>query len=188
MSDAGPRFVALYAGCFLSGRHTSVGHVAGQVPFYKDRIKGPIAAAGTTQLVHIQILRRRSFLSPFLPFDEMLEDALLDPAERKSIENERDAHASASVVVFVVDPIRERFNAEMLGVLKRDLTLAGRDPASIPLVFQLNKQDLIARGEAPPIDRTGLTWPLCDYVESCALTGEGARRAIERAIELWVAR
>lgn len=182
------RLFVLYAGCFLSGRHASVGFITGQQPLYKDRLRGPFTAAGREHTIYIQILRRRSFLSPLLPFAEMLSDTTLTGDERKGITEEQEAHKLASVVVFVVDPIRERFNAEMLGVLERDLTLAGRDPASIPLVFQLNKQDLIARGEAPPIDRTGLEWPVCDYVESSAISGDGVRRALERAIELWVAR
>lgn len=72
-------------------------------------------------------------------------------------------------VVFVADSqhLRAEANAERLARVVSDFQSVGRDAASIPFVFQLNKRDL---PEVMPVDemRRLLAMPQCAYVDSVA--------------------
>ena len=97
-------------------------------------------------------------------------------------------------VVFVADSqaARSEANVASLERLATDLAYVGRSTRDIPVVFALNKRDLHDRPrDGSPSELLGvdelralLTWPLCDYVETSALTGSGVEQVIERLFEL----
>jgi hypothetical protein len=174
------RILLVYYGPFLAGRHTSVAHATDSHPFHADRLRGNFSFDGDEFELYLQITRFRSFLGP-APYRELVADDN-HLAVRTSLEGELKALQQASGVVFVADPSRPEANADSLRQLPIDLREAGKDPPSIPVVFQLNKQDLIAAGLAPAFDRSIFAWPNCDFVETTAATGEGVREALKRAV------
>jgi hypothetical protein len=176
------RILLVYYGPFLAGRHTSVAHATGTHPFYADRLRGHFTFDGDEFELYLQITRFRSFLGP-APYAELItDDHYLQ--ERAALAGELMALQRASGVVFVADPSRPDANAASLRQLPIDLREAGKDPHDVPVVFQLNKRDLIAAGLAPAFDRSLFAWPSCDFVETTAATGEGAREAMERAVRM----
>jgi hypothetical protein len=177
MQSAPPQIYVLYAGCYLSGRHTSVRYIIGNPDWHGDRVRGPFTVGSTTYEMFVQIARFRSF-DPSVPIDQILE--------QEGVRREFEFLRKVETIVFVVDPTREGGNEDMLEVVRKDLAAAGRNPVEIPVVFQINKQDLIASGDAPSVDRSGLNWPISDYIESTAVTGAGFVEALSRAIELVV--
>jgi hypothetical protein len=103
----------------------------------------------------------------------------------------------ADAIVFVVNS-----KAALSGVcltelkgLTRDLAAAGREPEQIPLVFQLNKHDLLVDDPDPeqraaPVEalKQKFLWPGCDYVESIATRRLGVTEALARVLELYESR
>jgi hypothetical protein len=88
--------------------------------------------------------------------------------------------------LLVLDSQPERFEQCVGRVeqLHTDIVDAGRDPASIPVVFQLNKRDL---PNATPLAgmTAALRWPgRCAYVESVAPRGRGVGEALDALIAL----
>ncbi|NUO52815.1 MAG: GTPase domain-containing protein [Polyangiaceae bacterium] len=100
----------------------------------------------------------------------------------------------AAAVLFVVDSqeARSEANLESLERLTAGFRHVGRDETTVPIVFALNKRDLWQRHS--PVEgarilaveelRLQLTWRVCEYIETSALTGLGVEAAIERVIEL----
>lgn len=89
-------------------------------------------------------------------------------------------------VVYVADsqPARDLANVEHLELLASDLSHVGRDPAHVPLVFQLNKRDM-PRIHAIEELRARLPWPgASDYIPTVAPTGRGVAEALRRLLEL----
>jgi len=93
----------------------------------------------------------------------------------------RDAHA----VVVVVDSQLSRLQAsvEHLARLRAGLVDIGREPETLPIVFQCNKRDLPEVASEAQL-RSALEWPHCVYVESVARTGAGVVEALRTAISL----
>lgn len=94
----------------------------------------------------------------------------------------------AQAIVFVVDDQREHLGSYLAcrKLLRKDLKDAGRDPADIPIVLQIDRvagDDVDSTPSAELARR--LTWPKCAHVEGP--TGEDvAKRALDRAIELQI--
>lgn len=177
-----PRYV-LYAGPYLAGKHTSIRWITNYHQWSGDRLKRPHTAAdGVTYEVYFQVAHFRSFYPP-MPFDALLA---LDSAQsnREHLEKERAFMNMAQAVVFVVDPFRVGQNEDLLRLLARDLEEAGRQAADVPVVFQVNKQDVIRAGEAPTVDSGSLGWPRAEHVTSSAALGEGVREALDRALAM----
>jgi hypothetical protein len=114
-----------------------------------------------------------------------VQAALADPLARQELM----ALSEAEGIIFVVDSQRLRLPANLwyLEQVARELEYFGRQPSSVPLVFQLNKQD------CPDImdtaELTGhLSWPVCDYVETVASAGEGLEAVVNRILALLKAR
>lgn len=101
-----------------------------------------------------------------------------------------DSLRRVSGVLFVVDSQKARSvaNVERLERLAADLHFVGRARSDVPVLFALNKRDLVGSdgGRVLPVDelRALLQWPICDYVETSARTGTGVDRAVERLLEL----
>jgi len=102
----------------------------------------------------------------------------------------------AAGVLFVADSqaARTDANRESLERLRAGFRFAGRDPATVPVVFALNKRDLEGRGPSSLARgdlilstdelREVLLWPVCDFVETSARTGTGVDAAVARLVEL----
>ncbi len=82
--------------------------------------------------------------------------------------------AGADGVVFVADshPNQRDENARMVRYLKNNLMANGLDPATIPLLFQWNKRDLVQTMSTEEMD-TALNWRKVPAVESVATVGTG---------------
>ncbi|NUP08056.1 MAG: GTPase domain-containing protein [Polyangiaceae bacterium] len=177
------RILLVYYGPFLAGRHTSLGHATGHYPYYADTFRGTLGIQGDEFDLFLQITRFRSFLGPF-PYAELISDERYG-AEREHLRGELESLRRTSGVLFVADPGRPEANAAALTQLRADLREAGKTPDDIPVVFQLNKQDLIAAGLVPPFDRSAFDWGADhDFVETTASRGIGSRDALDRAVVL----
>ncbi len=87
-------------------------------------------------------------------------------------------------VVFVADSqsVMADANLESVQNLKTNLRLNGLDPATVPLVFQYNKQDL--RDLAPVDDmEEKLNWRSVPYFLSVATVGQGVNETLRKIIE-----
>lgn len=181
-STLAPRYV-LYASPYLAGKHSSIRWITNHHHWSADRLKRPhTTEGGATFEVYFQVAHFRSFYPP-MPFDALLA---LDSAasNREHLVKERAFMAQAQAVVFVVDPFRVGQNEDLVELLGRDLEGAGRDPRSVPVVFQINKQDALREGEAPALSARSLSWPRAAFVESTASAGEGVREALDRALAM----
>lgn len=181
-STLAPRYV-LYAGPYLAGKHTSIRWITNYHHWSGDRLKRPHTTKdGATYEVYFQVAHFRSFYPP-MPFDALLA---LDSAasNREHLEKERAFMSQAQAVVFVVDPFRVGQNEDLVALLDRDLRDAGRDPRSIPVVFQINKQDALRAGEAAAFEARSLAWPRAAHVDSTASAGEGVHEALDQALSM----
>lgn len=88
-------------------------------------------------------------------------------------------------VVFVVDSQWLRFQANVgcLENLERDLARRGRSLATLPVVFQLNKRDLLGASRVEEIE-ANLSTACCAYVDSVAYKGIGVRESLARLISM----
>ncbi|WP_437275427.1 hypothetical protein WME90_29815 [Sorangium sp. So ce375] len=109
-------------------------------------------------------------------------------AESDEVRAELEALKHADVVVLPVDG-RTRWLA--LGVhrartLRADLIAAGRQPAQIPVLFQVHRYADPNEPAAALSDITrALAWPRCDHVEAFPREKRGAKEALDRAVALY---
>jgi 50S ribosomal subunit-associated GTPase HflX len=106
-----------------------------------------------------------------------------------------DDLARADGILFVADSQTERMqhNERHLRVLRTDLEPFGVNIDDVPIIFQLNKADLV---DVPPVPRlvpadvmtARLSTRRCSHVVTSATTGLGIFESIDRVIELIVAR
>ncbi|WP_437313961.1 hypothetical protein [Sorangium sp. So ce385] len=99
--------------------------------------------------------------------------------------NELAALKRAQAVVFLATNAEHCFGRmrHFVKMLRADLVAAGRDPDSVPVVFQINHW-------GPPIMPMSdllqvLTWPRCDHVQAFSEDHRGAKEALDRAIALY---
>ena len=201
------RLTILYAGAVRSGVHTTLKALDPRTPFcesalpcLRHRAYGPHLAAGPE--AYVEELR--------LPFEAggRSYDLALKACQQKGslaggirevmhlnpmIARQFEWLGQADAIVFVVSLKAAAVGScvAQLESLTRDLVTAGRTPEQIPLVFQLNKHDLLVDDPDPeqraaPVEelKRKFLWPGCDYVESIATRRFGVNEALERVLEL----
>jgi hypothetical protein len=112
-------------------------------------------------------------------------DPIRDAEADGRFRDERDFLKIADGIIFVADSQVGRLDANLHAIeLLRDLIIRlGRDPSNIPLVFQLNKQDL--PNLLPPLELMSLLqWPQCKHVLTIATTGAGIGLVIDNIIAM----
>jgi hypothetical protein len=99
--------------------------------------------------------------------------------------NELAALKRAQTIVFLATNAEHCFGRmrHFVKMLRADLVAAGRDPDSVPVVFQINHW-------GPPTMPMSdllqvLTWPRCDHVQAFSEDHRGAKEALDRAIALY---
>ena len=106
------------------------------------------------------------------------------PSLNASIREELGLLQDADGIIFVIDSqaVRLPANLDEQEKLYRDLRSRGIDPATKPIVFQINKRDLVNPIPAERIrEELGADGV---YVESVALQGTGVCEALNALIEL----
>jgi len=114
-----------------------------------------------------------------------------DPSDKE--DQGRDPHVrdearflrQAQGVIYVVDSQVARLDANVAGVteLVGVLSRLGRDPAEVPVVFQLNKRDL-SNIASESVLRQALRWSRSDCVCTVATKGQGIDRLVPTALQL----
>jgi len=173
----------VYVGCGMSGRRTSVAQVLRRSGVEAD----PLTIRGSSSyevrwkhedeilVLHLSISAARSRL-----YYQDPGVASLDARIREEIDLLRDADG----IIFVVDSQAARLpaNVDEQEKLHRDLWSRGIDPATKPIVFQINKRDL---DDTIPAERVRQELGTDGvYVDSVALHGTGVCEALDALIEL----
>jgi hypothetical protein len=112
---------------------------------------------------------------------DLFDDADKNPNYRAQL----DYLTSIDALIFVVDSQRQRVEAGLyqLEAVRRALERSGRDPASVPVVFQLNKRDI--PGVLSEIELLQqFRWPNSTHVSTVATTGAGIEALIVAAATL----
>lgn len=132
-------------------------------------------SAGGSIDLHVRISERRAIRS----YDPT--DAAVDPV----VVEEIDAISRAGALVFVIDshPERTEANVKAFANLLRDLRSRGREPDTVPIVFQANKRDL---AHVVPMGwvREHFHVQRCAHVESIATQQSGTLEAMREAVRL----
>ncbi|WP_437996119.1 hypothetical protein WMF26_33865 [Sorangium sp. So ce185] len=125
------------------------------------------------------------------PVPTMAEDAAQEAAEGHGSTFFAQRFAAlkrAQVVVFVTDNQAYRFkrNRAFLLRLRADLISAGRDPDSVPVLFQIDCYRLEDVDKTPASEIIQvLTWSRCDHAQAFPEEKRGAKEALDRAIALY---
>jgi predicted GTPase len=132
---------------------------------------------GEARGVHLEL---RCRVDSSLVYD-VVDDADRDPVYAA----QRDFIATSDMVIFVVDSQRERLaaSASCFEHLRVALARLGRDPASIPVVFALNKRDLPNIASVAEL-RTMFQSLVCKHVETVAHQGQGIDGLVDAVFEL----
>ncbi|WP_437950306.1 hypothetical protein WME98_05430 [Sorangium sp. So ce296] len=125
------------------------------------------------------------------PAPTLADFAALEAAENRGSTTFAQRFAAlkrAQAIVFLTDNQAYRFkrNRQFLLRLRADLISAGRDPDTVPVVFQINcycREDVLKTPTSDIIQV--LTWPRCDHVEVFPQEMRGAKEALDRAITLY---
>jgi hypothetical protein len=125
------------------------------------------------------------------PAPTLADFAALEAAENRGSTSFAESLAAlkrAHAIVFVTDNQAYRFkrNRQFLLRLRADLISAGRDPDTVPVVFQINcycREDVTKTPTSDIIQV--LTWPRCDHIEVFPQGLRGAKEALDRAIALY---
>lgn len=175
----------VYCGCGLAGKTTSLMSAltrCGQVlpePLSQFALRehrfDVKRSVGENIDLHVRISERRAIRS-YDPTDEAVDSVVVE---------EIDAISRAGAVVFVVDshPERSEANITAFANLIRDLKFRGREPDTVPVVFQANKRDL---GHVVTMDwvREHFRVERCAYIESVATQQNGTLEAMREAVRL----
>jgi hypothetical protein len=109
---------------------------------------------------------------------------LQDPS-RQRYEREFRFLEKVNGIIFVADSqdaLAER-NVAFLERTRSDLLELGRESRDVPVVFQLNKRDLLNLRPVATL-KDDLKWPCCDYLESVATTEVGIAAALDHLLDL----
>lgn len=108
--------------------------------------------------------------------------AAYDMLDDKGYEQEADFVRAADVICYVIDSQRARADANVFGIgaLLDLFARMGREPSSVPVVFQLNKRDLADVTSVEDCEHLFL-WSRREFVPTVATRGEGIERLL-RAI------
>jgi hypothetical protein len=94
----------------------------------------------------------------------------------------------AQIIILLVDDQTHRVwrGPHFTKMLRADLVAAGRDPDTIPVVFQIYHPYQEGVPTTPTSDIVpGLTWARCDHLESFPGEKRGMKEALDRAIALY---
>ncbi|WP_437765815.1 hypothetical protein WMF27_27895 [Sorangium sp. So ce281] len=94
----------------------------------------------------------------------------------------------AQIIILLVDDQTHRVwrGPHFTKMLRADLVAAGRDPDTIPVVFQIYHPHQEGVPTSPTSDIVpGLTWARCDHLESFPGDKRGMKEALDRAIALY---
>ncbi|MGK3991994.1 hypothetical protein [Sorangium sp. So ce1024] len=119
--------------------------------------------------------------------DLMAMEAAADHGDT-SFAQELAALKRAHTIILVVEDAVPRFGRtrHFVKMLRADLIAAGRDPDTIPVVFQINHSYQEGVPTMPLSDLLQvLTWSRCDHVGAVAREKRGAKEALDRAIGLY---
>jgi mutual gliding-motility protein MglA len=172
----------VYAGPAAGGKTTNLRQIAARVP-----------ASARGALVSIEATDRRTLLRDDLPIDLgsvggwHVTAGLATVPGQPALHAERAAViAGADAIVFVADsdPARQAANAESMTELRA--LLAGEQRSDLPLVLQINKQDL---SRAFPASSIAAALGDCDAIlPSVAIQGDGVFETLRAACKLAVQR
>lgn len=180
----------LYTGPGLSGRSTSLSAI---LPGYRDlrdyterdrvlRAGCVVSDRGVSRPLELAELGFRALA---LTVEAALECEYADVRERGMYL--QGFLPSLDGVLMVVDshPFRMAANQDCLERVVAQLGRMGRDPSTVPFVFQLNKRDL---PDALPVPAyiALLHTPRCFHVKSVATRGEGVKEALARLVSMIV--
>ncbi len=101
------------------------------------------------------------------------------------IPRELEALRRADVVVFLASSHQQAFgrNLLFLKLLRADLVAAGRDPDSIPVLFQIQR---VSGGATPTAELIRvLTWARSDHLEAFPEESRGLGEALDSALDLF---
>jgi hypothetical protein len=160
-------------------------HVAARLDNYVEELDITFERHGVTYDLQLKAGQQRGSLGGPIT-------TLFDVSPR--IRQEFEWMQRCDAIVFVVNPKADMVpcGEGWLMHFREDLVSAGRDPDQIPLVFQLNKQDMPV--DAPNPDWSAVSvetleqtfkWPGCRYVPSIAQQRVGVHEALGEVIDLY---
>lgn len=173
----------VYVGCGMSGRRTSVAHVLRKSGIGAD----PLTIRGSSSY-QVRWQHENETLDLSLSISSVRSQLYYQnpeaPSLNASIRVEIDLLRDADGIIFVVDSQTARLpaNLDEQEKLYRDLRSRGIEPATKPIIFQINKRDLV---NTMPTERIRKELGADGvYVESVALQGTGVCEAMTALIEL----
>jgi hypothetical protein len=106
------------------------------------------------------------------------------PGEQQRLVQVRAFLEKADGIIYLADSQPERCEVQLRHIeqFRFYWREVGRDPDSVPLVFQLNKRDLPNISTIEQLKQE-LTWPGAKYVPSIATEGKGVGRALNVLLE-----
>ncbi len=182
-------FRVFYAGPPLSGRKTSLLHLAGRPKSEREFLVPPYRLKDEEiRLSPGETIRLDAMMPDFgsLPYDSFEQMTRYEFEGTREIAHEIIAFLpNIDGVIFVANSTfsPNDWNHRFLSQLLRELRIAGHEVDRLPIVFQCNWRDDLG---APPMSKliAHLSTPRCAYVESVADLGYGVLRALESLVRL----
>jgi signal recognition particle receptor subunit beta len=171
----------VYYGPGLGGKTTNLQYLFERIP---EKLRGRWVALKTEE--------ERTLYFDFLPFDIGVGNGLKArfhlytvPGQPRFRRTRQLLLEDVDGIVFVADSQWDRLreNLESLADLEENLRGHGRDPDSIPMVYQLNKRDLDSRLPAPFL-RSFLSADSRPCLEAVASRGIGVVDTLKTATKL----
>lgn len=180
MSDPRAAFRVFFDGPAAAGGRTTLRTLRE----YPDPEFTPLPADPSTlstTIAAMEVLVRGKVPTSF--FCDVIDDRSKDPR----IAAEATFLSQVDLITFVLDPQVQRMAANQGRVdkLRSALTRLGRDPDSIPVIFQVNKSDL-STGLGVDAVRDAVRWPNARYVSTSAISKDGLRELVDELV-YWIA-